>query len=122
MLVTHPRANELGINTDINAFYVTNNDLFKAIAEEVDLETVTNHELREIFFIIRKQLAHLDWKSLVNHAVNHLPFGLNQTQIAWEGHTPCTGCPDAMIEDNRCYHDQECEAWKIYEARYLEGL
>lgn len=117
MLAIHPRANAIGINTDMNAFSVTNNDLFKVIAEEVDLETVTNHELREIFFIIRKQLAYLDWKSLVNYAVNHLPFGLNQTQIAWEGHNPCIGCPDAMIEDGRCYHDQECKSWEIYEAR-----
>jgi len=118
MLVTHPRANELGINTEISAFTVSNNDLFKAIATEVDLETITNHELREIFFIVRKQLAHLNWKDLVSHAVKHLPFGLSQTQFAYQGHNPCEGCPDAMIEDSRCYHDQECEAWKIYDARF----
>lgn len=118
MLSIHPRANELGINTEINAFSITNNDLFKAIAEEVDLETVTNHELREIFFIVRKQLSRLSWRESVTYAVNHLPFGLNQTQIAWEGHNPCIGCPDAMIEGNRCYHDQECKSWEIYEARF----
>lgn len=117
MLKTHPRANELCINTEISAFSVSNNDLFIAIAEEVDLETVTNHELREIFFIIRKQLAHLNWKDLVSHAVKRLPFGLNQTQHAWDGNCPCEGCPDAMIEGARCYHDQECKAWEIYEAR-----
>jgi hypothetical protein len=118
MLNTHPRANELGINTDINAFSVTNNQLFSAIAEGVDLETVTNHELREIFFIVRKQLSHLNWKDLVNHAVNHLPFGLNQTLHAWDGHYPCEGCPDAMMEDNRCHHQNECKAMEIYDSRF----
>ncbi len=116
MLKTHPRALELGINSDINAFCVTNNQLFSAIAEEVDLETVTNHELREISFIIRKQLSHLTWKEQVTHAVNNLPFGLNQTQFAYEGHYPCEGCPDAMIEESHCYHRHACEAWNIYEA------
>lgn len=116
MLKTHPRANEIGINTDISAFSFTNNDLFKAIVDEVDLETVTNHELREIFFIVRKQLQHLNWKELVTHSVKHLPFGLNQTGIAWDGYKPCDGCPDAMIENSRCYHDQECKAMEIYQA------
>ena len=117
MLKVHPRANELGINTDISAFSVTNNQLFNVIAEEVDLETVTNQELREIFFIVRKQLAHLNWRELVTHAVNHLPFGLNQTLHAWEGHNPCEECPDAMIENGSCYHEGECKAWEIYELR-----
>ena len=117
MLITHPRANEIGINTDIPAFSVTNNDLFKAIADEVDLETVTNHELREIFFIVRKQMQHLNWKELVAYSVQHLPFGLNQTQFAWDGHHPREGCPDAMLEDNNCYHKHICKAWEIYEAQ-----
>jgi hypothetical protein len=116
MLTTHPRANELGINTDISAFTVSNNDLFTAISEEVDLETVTNQELREIFFIVRRQLQHLNWKELVSYSINHLPFGLNQTQHAWEGNYPCTDCPDAMIEDNQCYHKHACKAWEIYTA------
>jgi hypothetical protein len=116
MLITHPRANEIGINTDIPAFSFSNNDLFKAIAEEVDLETVTNHELREIFFIVRKQMQHLNWKDLVAHAVNHLPFGLNQTGVAWDGCMPCNGCPDAMFEGGSCYHEGECAAWEIYRA------
>jgi hypothetical protein len=118
MLITHPRANEIGINTDISAFSVSNNDLFKAIADEVDLETVTNHELREIFFIVRKQLSHLNWKDMVTYSINHLPFGLNQTQIAWDGHIPCEGCPDAMIDGEHCYHKHACKAWEIYEARF----
>jgi len=117
MLITHPRANEIGINTDISAFSVSNNDLFKAIADEVDLETVTNHELREIFFIVRKQLSHLNWKDMVTYSVNHLPFGLNQTQFAWDGHNPCVGCPDAMIEGDHCYHKHACKAWEIFEAQ-----
>lgn len=112
------RAHELDINIDVPAFTVTNNQLFAAIAEEVDLETVTNHELREIFFIVRKQLTGLNWKDLVTHSVKHLPFGLNQTLIAWEGHYPCEGCPDAMIEDSRCFHDKECKAMEIYDARF----
>jgi hypothetical protein len=116
MLNVHPRANELGIHTDIAAITVTNNQLFTAITEEIDLETVTNHELREIFFIVRKQLQHLNWKELVTYSINHLPFGLNQTQIAWDGHYPCTGCPDAMLEGNECYHQNECKAWEIYTA------
>lgn len=86
---THRRALELSINTDVSAFTITNNQLFNAIAKQVDLETVTNHELREIFFIIRKRLSHLNWRELVSHAVKHLPFGLNQTGIAWEGVDPC---------------------------------
>jgi hypothetical protein len=110
-------AHELNITADIDVFSISNSQLFTAIAEEVNLETVTNHELREIFHIVKKQLVHLDWKALVKHAVSHLPFGLNQTQIAWEGHNPCIGCPDAMIEGNSCYHEQECIAWEIYEAR-----
>lgn len=117
MLKSNLRANELGINIDVNAFTVTNNQLFNAIAEEVDLETVTNHELREMFFIIRKQLSRLNWKGLVADAVSHLPFGLNQTGIAWEGHNPCIGCPDAMTEDEQCYHRHACEAWRIYEEQ-----
>jgi len=116
MLRTHPRAHELGINTDINAFSVSNNQLFNVIVEEVDLETVTNHELREIFFIVRSRLAHLNWRDLASRAVKHLPFGLNQTLHAWEGHHPCEGCPDAMIEDGSCCHQGECKAWEIYEA------
>ncbi len=114
---THPRAIELNINIEIPAFTVTNNQLFAAIAEEVDLETVTNHELREIFFIIRKQIQHLNWKELVANSVNHLPFGLNQTLIAWDGHYPCEGCPDAMIEDQHCYHKHACKAWEIFDAK-----
>lgn len=118
MLITHPRANEIGINTDIPAFSFSNNDLFKAIAEEVDLETVTNHELREIFFIVRKQMAHLNWRDLVTHSITHLPFGLNQTGIAWDGFNPCSsGCPDAMTEGDHCYNKHACKAWEIYEAR-----
>jgi hypothetical protein len=109
---------ELTINTGINAFNITNVELFNAIAEEVDLETCTNQELREIFWIVRKQLAHLNWREMVRYSVEHLPFGLNQTLIAWDGFLPCTGCPDAMLEDDGlCHHRQECKAWEIYEAR-----
>jgi hypothetical protein len=115
----HPRMLELSINTDINAFRVTNVELFDAIAEEVDLETCTNQELREIFWIVRKQLAHLNWKNMVKYCVEHLPFGLNQTLIAWDGFLPCTRCPDAMLEeDGYCHHRDCCKAWEIYEARF----
>jgi hypothetical protein len=114
----HPRLLELTINTDINAFRVTNIELFNAIAEEVDLETCTNHELMEIFFIVRKQMQNLNWRELVTYSVEHLPFGLNQTLIAWDGFLPCTGCPDGMLEDDGfCHHRGECKAWEIYEAR-----
>ena len=111
----HTRMQELAINTDINAFKVTNVELFNAIAEQVDLETVTDHELREIFFIVREQLQNLNWKELVAGAVEDLPFGLNQTLQAWEGVKPCIGCPDAMIEDDLCYHKNQCKTWDIYE-------
>jgi len=107
---------ELTISTEANALNVTNIQLFNSIADHVDLETVTNHELREIFFIVRKQLSHLNWQELVSHSINHLPFGLNQTGIAWDGHYPCSGCPDAMLEAGICYHQGECKAWEIYEA------
>ena len=112
------RMNELTINADINAFQVTNVELFNVIAEQVDLEAVTNHELREIFFIVREQLQHLNWRTIVIEAVENLPFGLNQTLLAWEGVKPCIGCPDAMIEDDFCYHNSQCKAWDIFENRF----
>lgn len=114
---THPRMNELCICPEDTAFTVTNNELFAAIAEEVDLETVTDQELREIICIIMKNLQNLNWQELVSDSVLHLPFGLNQTEIAWNGHYPCTGCPDAMLFDGNCYHQGECKAWEIYEVR-----
>lgn len=112
------RITELDIFPEELAFGITNHDLVAAISEHVDLETVTNHELREIFFLVKKSLSWIDWQSTVAHAINQLPFGLNQTGIAWGGTYPCTGCPDAMIEDSRCYHDQECKALEIYDARF----
>jgi hypothetical protein len=96
---------------------VTNIELFNAIAEEVDLETVTNHELMEIFFIVKEEMKKLNWQEHVRNAVEKLPFGLNQTLIAWDGFLPCTGCPDSMLDDDLCYHKSECKAWKIYESR-----
>jgi hypothetical protein len=114
----HPRALALGINAESDVFSVSSNDLFNVIAEDVDLETVTDHELKEIFFIVRKQVSHLNWKDLVSYAVTHLPFGLNQTGIAFDGDNPCTSdCPDAMIEGDHCYHRNACKAWEIYQAR-----
>jgi hypothetical protein len=110
------RADELGIDIKDTAFDIFDKDLLEAIADEVDFETVTNHELREIFSIVRKQLQHLNWRQLVAHSIRHLPFGLNQTGIAWEGHYPCSNCPDAMLEEQRCYHKNQCKAWEIYEA------
>jgi hypothetical protein len=113
----HPRMLELTINTGINAFTITNNQLFDAIAEEVDLETLTNHELMEIFFIVRKQMGNMNCKEMVRYSLEHLLFGLNQTLIARDGFYPCTGCPDAMLEyDGFCYHRGECKAWEIYES------
>ena len=114
MLKTHPRASELTINTDIAAFTITNNQLFNEIIEHIDLETITNHELREIFFIVRKQLTQLNWKELVSHSIGNLPFGLNQTLHAWDGFNPCGGCPDALLEGEHCYHKHNCKAWEIY--------
>jgi hypothetical protein len=108
---------DLNIQTEQAIFSIVSDGLLAAIADEVDLETVTNHELREIYSIVRMRLSHLNWKELVSHAINHLPFGLNQTGIAWNCSNPCRGCPDAMIEDSSCYHQQECKAWEIYEAR-----
>ncbi len=112
------RANELNIALDVNTFSISNRQLFQAIAEDVDLETITNHELMEIFFIVRDRMINLNWKELVTYSIAHLPFGLNQTHQAWEGNYPCKGCPDAMLEDNRCYHDMECKAMQIYDARF----
>lgn len=112
------RITELAIIPEEHAFKVTNQNLIAAIAEHVDLTTITNHELRKIFFIVKKQLSYIDWQSTVAHAINHLPFGLNQTGIAWEGHCPCEGCPDGMIEGNHCYHKHACKAWEIYEAHF----
>ena len=123
MNTPHPRMLELTINTDINAFSIKNTELFNALAEEVDLETITNHELREIFFIVRKQLQYLNWKEMVKYAVEHLPFGLNQTLIAWDVFNTCIGCCDAMLEeDGYCHHQGECKAWEIYEARDIREV
>lgn len=108
----------LGINQESAVFTITSKDLLMAISEEVDLETVTDHELREIVVIVTMALNHMDWLSVVRNAVTHLPFGLNQTGIAINGHYPCTGCPDAMIEDGHCYHDQECKAFEVYQAHF----
>ena len=109
---------ELTINIGINAFSISNVELFDAIAEEVDLETCTNHELREIFFIVRKQMQNLNWKEMVTYSVEHLPFGLNQTLIAWDGEYPCDGCPDALMEGCLCFHKSVCKAWEIFEANF----
>jgi hypothetical protein len=38
----HPRMSEVTINTGINAYNMTNVELYNAIAEEIDLETVTS--------------------------------------------------------------------------------
>lgn len=112
------RITGIDINPGDASFTISCGDLIKAISEEVDFDTITEHELKEIIFIVQKALQRLDWKAAVVHAVKHLPFGLNQTGIAWEGAYPCTGCPDAMIEDGHCYHNQVCKAWEIYEARF----
>lgn len=109
---------ELNIQPDSTVFTITSEDLIAAIADEVDLETVTYQELREILFIVRKNLLNLNWQDSVVHSISHLPFGLNQTSIAWNGHKPCTGCPDAMLFDNNCYHQGECKSWEIYESRF----
>jgi len=123
MKTPHPRMYELGINNHINAFTITNTELFDAIAEEIDLETVSNNELREIYFIVRKHLQYLNWKQQVKYAVEHLPFGLNQTLIAWDGFNPCIGCCDSMLEDDGyCHHRGECKAWEIFEARDIQEV
>ena len=118
MKTPHPRMLELTINTGINAFSISNNDLFDAIAELVDLETCTNHELMEIFFIVRKQMLNLNWKDMVKYSVEHLPYGLSQTLFAWDGDYPCDGCPDALIEGCQCLHKSACKAWEIFEANF----
>ena len=110
---------ELNIQPDQAVFSIASEDLIAAIAEEVDLETVTYYELREIFFIVRKALCRINWGAAVTHAIQHLPFGLNQTGIAWDGFNPCIGCPDSMLEDDGfCHHRGACKAWEIYEARF----
>ena len=116
-----PAAKFQGVLKPIENIRLTKERL-KAIADEVDLETVTNHELREIFFIVRKQMAHLNWKDLVTYSINHLPYGLNQTGIAWDGYKPCPDCPDAMIEGDHCYHKHACKAWEIFEAQLLQAF
>ena len=108
---------ELNIQPEQAEFTITSENLLAAIADEVDLETVTNHELREIFSIVRRRLLHLNWQNLVAYSISHLPFGLNQTSTAWDGHKPCPDCPDAMIEGDQCYHKHACKAWEIYDAR-----
>lgn len=109
---------ELNIQPDNIVFTITSEDLMAAIADEVDLETVTNQELREIIHIVHKNLKNLNWQDFVVHWIKQLPYGLNQTSIAWNGHYPCSNCPDVMIEDECCHHQGECKAWEIYEAHY----
>ena len=112
------RITAIGLKAENTSFTVTSKQLLGAISEEVDLETVTDHELREIVFIVTKALNRMDWKTVVAHAIKHLPFGIIQTGIAWDGSYPCIGCPDAMMEDSSCYHVHECQAREIYESRY----
>ncbi len=107
---------ELNINPEQIVFAITSEELLAAVAEEVDLVTITNHELKEILSAIRKNLLHRNWKEIVTYSIAQLPFGLNQTGIAWNGNNPCIGCPDSMIERGGCYHNGECKAWEIYEA------
>lgn len=109
---------ELNIPPEQVVFSISSKQLMTAIAGEVDLETVTFQELREIVYIVRKNLLQLNWQESVGHSISHLPFGLNQTGIAWNGHDPCTGCPDAMIENSNCYHQEECKAWEIYDTQF----
>lgn len=108
---------ELSINPEQIVFAITSEELLAVVAEEVDLETITNHELKEILSVIRKNLLRHNWQEIVTYSIAHLPFGLNQTEIAWNGSNPCIGCPDSMIDKGRCYHAGECKAWEIYEAR-----
>ncbi len=113
------RITGIGIEPETAIFTVSSDQLLEAISEEVDFETITDHELREIIFIVNKALNRMDWRSTVSHAINHLPFGLNQTSIAFDGINPCSSdCPDGMIEGDHCYHQGECKAWEIYEARF----
>jgi len=109
---------EMNIQPDQTIFTITSEDLIAAIADEVDIETVTYHELREIICIVRKNLNNLNWQDRVVHSISHLSFGLNQTSIAWKGVKPCTDCPDAVLFDDNCYHQGECKSWEIYEARF----
>lgn len=108
---------ELNIDPEQTVFAITSEELLAAIAEEVDLETVTKHELREILSIVIKNLLRHNWHEIVTYSIAHLPFGLNQTSIAWDGGNPCIGCPDSMIDRGSCYHEGECKAWEIYDAR-----
>jgi hypothetical protein len=110
------RITNMDIYPEDHAFQITNQDLITAIAEHVDMETVTDHELREIFFIVKRSLTWINWQSTVEDAINHLPFGLNQTSLAWNGINPCPDCPDGMIEGDHCYHKHICKAWEIYET------
>ena len=112
------RITGLGINPDNSSFTISSKDILLVISEEVDLETVTDQELKEIIFIVTKALIRMDWRSTVVHAIAHLPFGLNQTSIAWNGIHPCSDCQDGMIEDDHCYHKHACKAWEIYEANF----
>lgn len=109
---------ELDIQPESTVFTITSEDLMAAIADEVDLETVSWQELREIVCIVKRDLLNLNWQDSVVHSIKHLPYGLNQTTIAWEGHYPCIDCPDAMREDEFCHHEGECKAWEIYEAHF----
>ena len=112
------RITGIGIHPDNSSFTISSKDLLQAISEDVDLSTITDHELKEIVFIVTKAVSHMDWRATVNHAINHLPFGLNQTGIAWDGFNPCIACPDAMLFDSKCHHQGECKAWEIYEAKF----
>ena len=112
------RITGLGIYPENASFTISSVQLLEAISEEVNFETVTDHELKEIIFIVSKALNRMDWQSTVSYAINHLPFGLNQTGIAWDGFNPCIACPDAMLFDSKCHHQGECKAWEIYEAKF----
>jgi hypothetical protein len=107
-------ATELNVNPHSNMFTITNNQLFTAIAEHVDLDTISNQELREIFTIVVSQVQHINWKEVVAQSIENLPFGLHQVQVARYGQYPCEGCPDGMMDGDQCYHKHACRAWDVY--------
>ena len=98
-------------------FSITSNELMQAITTELDTSSMTSHELREVFCIVRKNLKQINWQELVRYSINHLPYGLSQTGIAWDGDYPCCGCPDQFVDGGRCVNEEQCKAWEIYACR-----
>ena len=61
-------------------FTITSTDLMQAITTELDTSSMTSHELREVFCIVRKNLKLINWQELVRYS-HYCPVNFESTAI-----------------------------------------